>query len=238
MNTLSEIKSLFHPKPAQGLRPNGSEYICKRWPDHSFTIGKSQPVKHDKGNHPLDGISKDGFGTAYTPREPEVDLNGERLFELAQKFEAAGLENEAYLVGQAAGNAIANEGDGLNETMGLSVATNYHKRTRKGLKGITPQGKRMVRSCAAILEDKYGRECITFGTATLPPLLAEEIVMVCNSWSDLTRKFFQELRRLLQRRGLSTDFVYVTEIQEKRFDRWGQVYPHLHWLMQGRLSRR
>jgi hypothetical protein len=106
------------------------------------------------------------------------------------------------------------------------------------LKGITSRGKRMVRSGAAILEDKYGRECITFGTATLPPLLAEEIIMVCNGWSDLTRQFFQEVGRLLERRGLSTEYLSVTEIQEKRFDRWGQVMPHLHWLMQGRLNRR
>jgi hypothetical protein len=219
-------------------RRNGFEYRCTLWPSDDFTIGKSQPVKHDKGAHPLDGISKDGFGIAYTSREPEVDLDGERLFELAQKLEAAGLETQAYQVGQAAGNAIANEGEGEGEAMGLSVASNSPNRPRKGLKGITSRGKRMVRSCAAILEDKYGRECITFGTATLPPLLVEEIIMVCHGWSELTRQFFKEVGRLLERRGLSTEYLCVTEIQEKRFDRWGQVMPHLHWLMQGRLNRR
>jgi hypothetical protein len=232
----------YHPSTFSGHRTadqrNGGEYRCTLWPSGDFTIGKSQPVKQDNYNHPLTGIVKDGFGMAYTPREPAHDLNGERLYELAEKLASAGQESQAYQVGQVAGNAITNEGDDDGEAMGLSVATNSHKRSSKGLKGITPRGKRMVRSCAAILEDKYGCECLTFGTATLPPLLEGEIIMVCNGWSELTRQFFQEVGRLGERRGLSTEYLAVTEIQEKRFDRWGQVMPHLHWLMQGRLTRR
>jgi hypothetical protein len=42
----------------------------------------------------------------------------------------------------------------------------------------------------------------------------------------------------LDRRGLSKDFIQVTEIQEKRYSSWGQVCPHLHWIMQGRENLR
>jgi hypothetical protein len=238
MNTVTEIKPKSYSLRQFGDRPNGGEYVCKLYPSGDFTIGKSQPVKQDTHNHPLEGILKDGFGTAYTSRQPEIQPDGGRLYDLAEKLASAGLETQAYQVGQAAGNAIANEDDGQGEAMGLSVATNYHKRNRKGLKGITPQGKRMVRSCAAILEDKYGRDCTTFGTNTLPPLPAEEMELVCCGWSELMRQYFQEVRRLLERRGLSTDFLYVVEIQEKRYECWGQVVPHVHWLVQGRKNRR
>lgn len=241
---MQSLSSFLRPSRVNDCR-NGGQYICKLWPSGDFTIGKSQPVKQDDRDHPLTGIEKDGFGIAYMSRQPEVDLDGGRLYELAEKLDAAGLEAQAYKVGQVAGNAIAsgandaaNEDGDRDEAMGLSVATNYHKRRSKGLKGITPQGKRSVRSCAALLEEKFGRECMTFGTNTLPPLLEAEIMVVCNGWAELTRQFFQELRRLLQRRGLSTDFLYVTEIQEKRYERWGQVMPHLHWLCQGRINRR
>lgn len=240
MNTVTEIKPKSYPTRFSN-RPNGGEYVCKLYPGDDFTIGKSQPVKQDDRHHPLSGIEKDGFGIAYTSRQPEVDLDGERLYDLAEKLASAGQETQAYKVGQAAGNAIASgadEGGDQGEAMGLSVASNYHKRSSKGLKGITPRGKRMVRSYAAVLEEKFGRDCITFGTNTLPPLFDGEMTVVCNGWSELARQFFQELRRLLQRRGLSTDFLYVVEIQEKRYERWGQVMPHLHWLMQGRLTRR
>lgn len=92
----------------------------------------------------------------------------------------------------------------------------------------------MIRSAAAVLEEKHGRRCLTFGTCTLPPMEQHEFDLVCLGWANLTRKFFQELQRMLSRKGLDTDYVQVTEIQEKRFERWGQIAPHLHWIVQGR----
>ncbi len=123
--------------------------------------------------------------------------------------------------------------------MGLSVAINSHKpvRRQRGLTGITPYGKRMVRSGAAILERNHGRECLTLGTCTLPPLSPDEWERVCLGWSDIVRKFFQELSRELIRRGLSDDYVQVTEMQERRFSQSGDVGLHLHWLIQGRKTR-
>jgi hypothetical protein len=137
-------------------------------------------------------------------------------------------------------------------TLGLSNALISHKpsggetperpkpaqRERRGQNGISSYGRRMVRSGAVLIQEKFRKECLTFGTATLPTVSQLELVELSNCWSELTRQFKQELTRLLYRRGLSTDWVDCTEIQELRWKRKGQLAPHLHWVCQGRRSRR
>lgn len=222
-----------------------SRYACKGqykvtlFPSGDFTIGRNQPIKADQDNHPLDGISQDGIGITYVSRQVEVKPDPQKLFDIAQQFETAGNDDLAYQFGRAA--AAAADLAESDRVIGLSVASNSHKsqkRPRRGSTGITASGKRMVKSCALVLEEKYGKDCITFGTATLPTLQPDQLQTVCDNWSKLVKQFVQELRRLLKRRGLADDILYVTEIQEKRYERWGQVCPHLHWVMQGKLTRR
>lgn len=140
-------------------------------------------------------------------------------------------------------------GDDMPPPMGLSDAINSRStpqnlvktsktRSRRGTVGITSYGKRMTRSAAAILEDKFGRECLSFGTATLPFMSKAENELICQNWGDIANRFFEKLTRLCERRGLSKDYCFVTEIQEQRFDRYGIVAPHLHWIIQGKLTKR
>jgi len=162
---------------------------------------------------------------------------------LYSAYEQAGEAEKAIQVMNTLANLPPSQGD---RPMGLSSAINSRihstgvsrPRVRRGTHGIRPYGKRMVRSCAAILEERHGRQCLTFGTCTLPALRAEEFPLVCSKWAELVRRFFEELTRLLKRRELDTDYVQVTEIQGKRFEKWGQVAPHLHFVCQGRMSRR
>jgi hypothetical protein len=109
---------------------------------------------------------------------------------------------------------------------------------RQGQKGISGHGKRMVRSGCAVLEREFGRENLSFGTATLPSLSPEDCQLVTIAWPELARQFMQELKRLLVRRGLSPQVVYVTEIQSKRWKFRQELAPHLHWICQGRRDRR
>lgn len=121
--------------------------------------------------------------------------------------------------------------------LGLADATNSHrfsKREKRGSGGITSDNKRMVRSAGVLLERKFGRKNLMFGTVTLPALTESQFATIREGWADITRKFFQEVSRLLLRRGLSGAYVYVTEIQEKRWQKWGVIAPHLHWVSQGK----
>jgi len=147
-------------------------------------------------------------------------------------------------------------GDQSDSSMGLSDVTNSHKspstkkkyiknsgvrsqifQKRRGRNGITPFAKRQTRSGVSIMQEKYSISCLAFGTFTLPALRPEELEMVNTGFSELTRQLFQELTRLAARRGLNTDYVFVVEIQEKRYRAWNQFCPHIHCVMQSRKDR-
>lgn len=211
------------------------------WPSLDFSIGKNAPREpRTRGDwkfrrYLLSLMAEESHG-----------LRLEQLCSLFQAYESIGHYDEATQV------AIA-----INKlTMGLSDATNSHndsqqsslvekttqnqgtQRAKRGVKGITSYGKKMVKSAAVLLEKRFGRQSLMFGTTTLPALTPEQMVKVCESWAEIGRQFFQGLQRLLARRGLSTDYVQVTEIQEKRFLEWGQIAPHFHWVCQSRRSAR
>lgn len=149
-----------------------------------------------------------------------------------------------------------NSGDLTDRSMGLSDVVNSHKylcskekyikisdltsktsKKRRGSGGITVRAKYQLRSAVVRLQKKYSIYCLAFGTFTMPALRPEELEAVNTGFSDLTRKLFQELTRLAERRGLDTDYAFVVEIQEKRYRSWGQFCPHIHCVMQSRKDR-
>ena len=108
---------------------------------------------------------------------------------------------------------------------------NHRKMTSKyGSKGITAKGRKTVSCSALLLEKKYGKKRLGFGTATLPPLNKEGLEECLKNWGEITRRFFEEIKRVIERKGYKFLYVAVTEIQEKRFKREGMPYPHLHWV--------
>lgn len=108
----------------------------------------------------------------------------------------------------------------------------------RGQKGITSYGRRMVRCCAALLEQSRDRRCLTFGTATLPALPEEDMELLLSRWPEVSNRFFEEYGREVVRSGLPWSVVYVTEIQPRRWEQSGKVALHFHWLCPGRHSRR
>jgi hypothetical protein len=81
----------------------------------------------------------------------------------------------------------------LDFKLGLSFVDNFRRKsdegtnnnlqprntaTRRGLKGITAYGKRMVKSACAILQQRHGHKNLTFGTLTLPALTQGQLLMV------------------------------------------------------------
>lgn len=131
-------------------------------------------------------------------------------------------------------------------SLGLSNPTNSHKppkaasageRARRGQKGISSEAKRLTRSELSILEEMFGKENLSFLTCTLPSASKEEFNFLVLRWSEIVRKFIQTLGRLLEKRNIQSLIVAVTEIQEKRFKKYGLVAPHLHLVFPGRNSR-
>lgn len=124
--------------------------------------------------------------------------------------------------------------------LGSSDATNPHRitkaRARQGLTGVTPFGKRMLRSGAAVLAKMIPRRLMTFATVTTPAISEDENVTVNANFSELVRQLLQHISRDLVRSGIAPKITYAVEIQEKRYYDTGIVALHLHLVFQGRKS--
>lgn len=120
------------------------------------------------------------------------------------------------------------------EKVGLSTPANS---TKRGLKGITSKGARMVRNAAYLMQQRFGKERLSFVTLTLPSCSKDELASIAAQWSHVVHMYCKELKRELKRHGLYTGFVGVTEIQERRLQRREELGLHLHLVHQGRLLR-
>ena len=194
-------------------------------------------------------------------RQPDpIESDPDRLERISLDYEKAGNQEMADFFGDRYAYEVFNsarplqnvdhlivDGDDLAVApLGLSDATNCHngfgkkdyKPAKRGSKGITTKGRHLVQEAGFLLEQKYGKDNLSFLTVTLPAFYARnELELICLSWSDLIRKFIQELKRILKRRGYPVSMVWVTEIQEDRYRETGDVCPHLHLVMIGKKHR-
>jgi len=148
--------------------------------------------------------------------------------------EAGKMKYSVWLSGDFTGSVLSppsppDEGLVRDSDMGQA------QRNQRGLNGISGHQKRLLKSACVLLENKYGKNCLSFGTATLPYGSGEEHRLCCENWDEICRQFFQEVKRLMQRRGLNPNaWAYCVEIQDERWQKRGEFCPHIHWLMQGR----
>ena len=103
------------------------------------------------------------------------------------------------------------------------------KLKRYGSQGITRYGKKSITCFGAILSSKYRNERLGFGTATVPRFSDCVLRAIGQQWGEITRRFFQKLRRCCEKKGRQFIYYGVTEIQEKRYKSYGIPVPHLHW---------
>lgn len=120
--------------------------------------------------------------------------------------------------------------------MGLSNLRKNHTPPRGG-NGITSHGRRTVRQGAFLLEEYVGKSDLSFLTCTLPGATMEECKAANQAWSEIVRRFIQDLRRELTRKGAADWVIGCTEIQPKRYQSTGQPWPHLHLVFMGRTGR-
>lgn len=99
-----------------------------------------------------------------------------------------------------------------------------------GKNGITKYGRRVLENTALLLERKYGRKCLGFGTTTLPDMAVGTLKYLLANWGEVVRRFFQKLTRITAK--VNCPFIYVgcTEIQPRRFGRTRLPVPHLHFV--------
>lgn len=106
-----------------------------------------------------------------------------------------------------------------------------------GRQGITAYGQKVVRSGAYLLQEKYGKERLSFLTLTVPQYGHSEECRIADRWAYLTKALLQTLRRRLEKAGLPKSVVLVTELQPKRLQDREPGCLHLHLVFVGRQAR-
>ena len=103
------------------------------------------------------------------------------------------------------------------------------KLRRYGSKGISKYGKKNLSCFGALMQGKYPLARLGFGTATIPRYSDAVLRAIGQQWGEITRRFFQKLRRYCLKKGVEFVYYGCTEIQEKRFKSYGVPVPHLHF---------
>lgn len=125
--------------------------------------------------------------------------------------------------------------EGSVSDLGSSKLINSEKfRTKRGERGITAYGKRLVRNGVLLLEKTYGKDCLSFFTGTFPTMSEDDAASVVLNWSKGLNLFIKNLHYALAKKGLPTMSVGCVEIQSRRAQRTGEHGLHLHLVFVGR----
>jgi len=116
-------------------------------------------------------------------------------------------------------------------SLGLSDVPNCHKPEgrRHGLKGIPRSGRYRILEGATVLQQRHGKR-LGFYTLTCPYTQVEHIYEFNRNFAEITRRFFQELKREYSRVGVTFAYVAAYEIQGERFRETSIPVLHFHWV--------
>lgn len=197
--------------------------------------------------HPLKGIESGYLGQVeFYAREGQADgaaLTIEQLSDLWLHYESLDNLEACQCITDALAQLERSPQSCEPKNMGLSAVNKSHnplykrlpaKRKRRGSNGISANGKRLVRSAIKEMEQTHGIGRLFVGTVTLPGQTVAELETVIQYWSSILKNFKTAIQRHLEAKGCPTEGVYVTEIQPKRYQRTGQVCPHIHFVVVNR----
>lgn len=117
------------------------------------------------------------------------------------------------------------------QTLGLSSISNHHKegKRRHGLKGLPRSGRYRILEGATVLQQRYGRR-LGFYTLTCPYTEVELVYEYNKNFSEIMRRFFQEIKREFSRKHDSFVYCAAYEVQPARFEKTGLFALHAHWI--------
>ena len=99
---------------------------------------------------------------------------------------------------------------------------------KRGLKGLTGYGAKMVRSGCFLLEEKLGKEDCVMITLTVPTMGRTGRRTLALRWGQVTNELVKRLTLKLGLAGRTPAVIGCVEIQTARLEKYGQAYLHLH----------
>ena len=99
---------------------------------------------------------------------------------------------------------------------------------KRGLKGLTGYGAKMIRSGCFLLEEKLGKEDCVMITLTVPTLSREDRRTLAQRWGLVTNELVKRLTLMLVKAERTPAIIGCVEIQTGRLEKFRQAYLHLH----------
>jgi len=110
--------------------------------------------------------------------------------------------------------------------------------SRKKCLSMTKSMARNIRNAAYLMEQRHGKDCLSFLTLTLPDLPPDGLAACAANWDNMVHKFLKWLRTRVEARNIELEYVYCTEIQTKRLQNRGEYALHLHLLFRGKYGKK
>ena len=236
----NDMKKFYHRSLSiEGNTPSAAQENRRRPPENlGLRVGNSTREKRRRFVLP-GGISRANcVGKIYPNGEftlgfiaQEKKRVDDSRYERGQVGEVYATSPEPDYVETTCGNTRIPHEEREFSPLNLAVVQNHHTSSVKyGLNGITSYGKRVVRNVGFLMEKEFGRQNLSMGTLTIPQFTETVMRAIAHNWAYLVRTFFQEMKRLYEREGLTFRYVSVTEIQPKRWRNHQQVGLHIHYL--------
>lgn len=182
----------------------------KLWPNGEFSLGYTRVGQQGSPDDEWAWVQPERYLTG-----EELDARLECMNELLEEMQ------EFYrLSGELAASGLT-----------LSNVWNSHSppsATKKGLKGLTGHGTKMLRSACWLLEERLGKDDCVMITLTVPTLGKRDRITVAEQWGVITNRLVQWLSRELVKAGRTPAIAGCVEIQTGRLHKYAQGYLHLH----------
>lgn len=194
--------------PVAHPRVGNRAYSCTIYPNGEFGVGLIPPKKKTKQDSDYDSQIVDGIKYSEVSRKYEME-DGSILYDKTDKYLEA------------------------SNKLGIPYESSQNKKSEKkrtGLQGITGYGRRAIRNIAMQIERGPEIGIPQMGTLTIPLLSREANMVICQNWGEVVRRFFQACRRVYAKSNIYFRYISATEIQEKRFKKYGDCGLHLHFV--------
>lgn len=179
-----------------------TQFAGKIYPDKTFAVGIVPPKKKKLDDSLYDKDIEETYDS-YTEYYNKYGRTKKRTVQ----FVAKTVDDRRFIKGQQSSRKLR----------------------RYGSQGITKFGKKSITCFGSIMQKKYRIGCLGFGTCTVPGYSSAILRIIGIQWGEITRRFFQKLRRSCAKKNRAFIYFGVTEIQEKRYRRTGLPVPHLHF---------
>jgi hypothetical protein len=239
--------------------------VARFFPNGEFSLGVDSSKRRDKRTHPLEGYEKRRHddGTVYLQWERrDIEVSSSLRYSFIGKEYKSALHGWIYLCVDMSEKLYPtfyyqdDSGKGHEFTasvpigvliksgelidLGSSDARILEKKpeSRKKLLTMTKNMARNIRNGVYLLEQKHGKDVLSFLTLTVPSLPNSSMEAIRQQWGRLTNEILKWLAYKCQKQNIPFEYVYCTEIQEKRFESRGEYVPHLHIVFRGKYDLR